>query len=113
MSGELRRYLFKREVWNVGSLAGVFDGNAANIAIAVEVKQGVLIQILGFADLDGFELDVKRISALEILDFHGSNDPRCTQHTMNFIEWNYPAFLGAGAPRSKPSVLKSSSISGQ
>ena len=71
---ESRRYLLKREVWNVGPLAGVFDGNAANVSVAVEIKQGVLIQILGFADLGGLELDVKRVRDLEVLDFHGLND---------------------------------------
>ena len=69
-----RRYLLKREVRNVCPLAGVLDGDAANVAVAVEVKQGVLIQILGFADLGGLELDVKRVRGLEVLDFHGLND---------------------------------------
>ena len=30
-------------------------------------------QILGFADLGGLELDIKRIRGLEVLDFHGLN----------------------------------------
>ena len=71
---ESRRYLLEREVRNVSPLAGVFDGNAANVSVAVEIKQGVLIQILGFADLGGLELDIKRIRGLEVLDFHGLND---------------------------------------
>ena len=71
---ESRRYLLEREVRNVSPLAGVFDGNAANVSVAVEIKQGVLIQILGFADLGGLELDVKRVRDLEVLDFHGLND---------------------------------------
>ena len=70
---ESRRYLLEREVRNVSPLAGVFDGNAANVSVAVEIKQGVLIQILGFADLGGLELDIKRIRGLEVLDFHGLN----------------------------------------
>lgn len=71
VSGESRRYLLEREVGNVGPLAGVFDGDAANVPVAVEVKQGVLIQVLGFADLGGLEFDVKRVRVQEVLDFHG------------------------------------------
>ena len=74
MSDESRRYLFEREVRNVGSLAGVLDGNAANVSFAVEIEQDIFVQVLGFADLSGFELDVKRVRVLEILDFHGLND---------------------------------------
>lgn len=76
MSDELRRYLFKREVRNIGPLAGVLNGDAADVSIAVEIKQGVLIQVLGFADLGGLELDVKRVRILEVLDFHGLNEKR-------------------------------------
>ena len=70
---ESRRYLLKREVRNVCPLAGVLDGDAADVPIPVEIKQGVLIQILGFADLGGLEFDIKRIRGLEVLDFHGLN----------------------------------------
>ena len=63
MSDELRRYLFKREVRNIGPLAGVLNGDAADVSIAVEIKQGVLIQVLGFADLGRLELDIKRTCA--------------------------------------------------
>lgn len=71
MSDELRRYLLEREVGNVGPLAGVLDSDAANVPVAVEVKQGVLIQVLGFTDLGGLEFDIKRVRVLEVLDFHG------------------------------------------
>ncbi len=77
VSGELRRYLLEREVGNVSPLAGVLDSDAADVPVAVEIKQGVLIQVLGFIDLGGLEFDVKRARVLEILDFHGLNDPRC------------------------------------
>ena len=37
----------KREARNVGPLAGVFDCDAANVPIPVEIKKDILIQILG------------------------------------------------------------------
>lgn len=70
---ESRRYLLEREMRNVSSLAGVLDGNAANVTIAIEIKQGVLIQILGFTDLSRLEFNIKRVRVLEILDFHDLN----------------------------------------
>ena len=32
------------------------------------------MKILGLGDWGGFELDVKRVRGLEVLDFHGLND---------------------------------------
>jgi len=74
LADESSGYLLKREVRNVSSLAGVLDGNAANVSVAVEVKQGVFIQVLGFTDLGRLELDIKRVRVLEVLDFHSLND---------------------------------------
>ena len=77
VSDELRRYLLEREVRDIGPFTGVLDSNAANVSVAVEIKQGVFIQVLGFADLGRLEFDIKRVRVLEILNFHGLNDTRC------------------------------------
>jgi len=54
----LGRNLLVRKCRNVGSLAGVLDGDSADIAVAVEVKDRVLIEIFGFSDFDSAKLNV-------------------------------------------------------
>ena len=48
----------------------MFDSDSADIPIAVEVKQGVLIQVPGLSNFRGPELDVKGVCAPEVLDLH-------------------------------------------
>ena len=57
-SAGLGRNLLVRKCRNVGSLAGVLDGDSADIAVAVEVKDRVLIEIFGFSDFDSAKLNV-------------------------------------------------------
>lgn len=62
---------------NVRSFAGVFDGDPADVARGIEIKQGVFVQVFGLADSDRPEFDVKRVGVLEVADFHGLNKKRC------------------------------------
>src|SRR5213593_4091547 len=71
MSQLLRGNLLVRKPWNIGALAGVLDGNPANVAVSVNIQQSVLVQIPGLGDLGFFKLDVERVSILEISDLHG------------------------------------------
>ncbi len=50
--------LFKGEVGNVSALAGVLDGDAADVATGIEVEQGVFIEILGLLHRCRPELDM-------------------------------------------------------
>jgi hypothetical protein len=59
---------------NVGSIAGVLNRDAADIAVPVEVKDRVLIEIFGFGNFDRAKLNVQRVSILKVLDLHGVND---------------------------------------
>jgi hypothetical protein len=66
--------LLKRKVRDIGALTGVFDGNAQDAAILVNIEQRVLIQVARFGDLSGFELDKKRIAVLKVSYSHNLND---------------------------------------
>jgi hypothetical protein len=57
-SGRLGCNLLVRKSRNVGSLAGVLNGNPADVAIAVEIKDRVLIEIFGFSHVDSTKLNV-------------------------------------------------------
>jgi hypothetical protein len=57
-SGGLDRNLLVRKSRNIGSLAGVLNGDPADIAAAVKVKDCVLIKIFGFSHVDSAKLNV-------------------------------------------------------
>lgn len=73
-SGGLGRNLLVGKRRNVGSIAGVLNRDAADIAVPVEVKDCVLIEIFGFGNFDCAKLNVQRVSILKVLDLHGVND---------------------------------------
>ena len=66
--------LFIRKARNVCTLAGVLDCDAADIAVLIQIQNGVLIQILRFGYFCWLELDVERVSVLKVFDVHGVND---------------------------------------
>ena len=59
---------------NRHALAGVFDGYGAEATIAVEVQEGVLVQVPGLGHFGGAKLDVESVGLKEVGDFHGMND---------------------------------------
>lgn len=69
--------LLKGEARNVGPLAGVFDGDAQDAAVAVHVQQCVLVQVARFGHGVGLELDVQRVGILKISHFHMITDETC------------------------------------
>ena len=46
------------EFWNLGAVARVLDRDAANVAVRVEIEQGIFVQVSGLRNLDGAKLDV-------------------------------------------------------
>src|SRR5262245_19856025 len=73
-SGGLGRNLLVRKCRNVGSLAGVLNGDPADLAVAVEVKDRVLIKIFGFSYVGSAKLNVQGVRILKVLDLHGVNE---------------------------------------
>src|ERR1041385_6362715 len=55
-------------------MAGVLDRDAADVPVSIHVQKRVLVQVLCLGGLSGLELDVERVSVLEMLDFHDFND---------------------------------------
>jgi hypothetical protein len=58
LSSELGRYLLIGKLRDLSALASVLDGNPAYIAVSVEVKDRVFVEISGFCDVDCAKLDV-------------------------------------------------------
>ncbi len=56
--GGLGRNLLVGKLRDISSLAGVLNGNPADIAASVQVENRVLIKIFGLSDIDNTELNV-------------------------------------------------------
>lgn len=54
----------------IRSVAGVLEGDRADISVPVQIQRSVLVQITGLGDFAGAKLDIERVSILEIPDFH-------------------------------------------
>jgi hypothetical protein len=52
---------------------GVLNGEAANVALPVQIQNRVLVQILRFGDVGRLELKVKAVRLGKIFDFHDLN----------------------------------------
>src|SRR5436190_12506598 len=50
----------------VGTFPGVLDGESADISLSIDVKLGVLVEILGLDDATGPELNVEGVSVLGV-----------------------------------------------
>ena len=57
--------LLEGHVWNVRSIARVLQGQAAEIALRINVQQRVLIKFACLRNSGRAELDVQRIGVLE------------------------------------------------
>jgi hypothetical protein len=83
-SGGLGCDLLVGKLRNVGSLAGVFNGDSTDIAVPVKVKDGILVKVFRFHNLHGAKLDIKGVGVLKVLDLHNENDRSknalCTVH---------------------------------
>ena len=42
----------------------MFNGDAANITVGVEIKEGVFIKVFGFGNPDRAEFDIQSVSIL-------------------------------------------------
>jgi hypothetical protein len=56
---------------NIGSCAGVFESDRADIALIVEVQHRVFIKVLRFRYGLIAKFEVKGVRILEVLQFHG------------------------------------------
>src|SRR5712691_10459290 len=64
--------LFEGNVWNVlHSLLRVLDRNPADIALRIDIKERVLIEVTRLCDRRASKLDVERIGVLEVTNLHG------------------------------------------
>jgi|GEM_PF-3203279 len=69
----LCRNAFNNEMTYVSSLARMLEGNCADIALCIDIKKGVFIQISGFRYVGVAELNVQRVCIVKVADFHGLN----------------------------------------
>jgi hypothetical protein len=51
----------------------VFDGEAADVALPVQIQNRVLVQSLRFGNVGRLELKVKAVRLGKVFDFHGLN----------------------------------------
>ena len=65
------RNLLKRNLRDIGTVAGVLDGHCHDLTRGIDIEQGVFVEISRFADLALAEFDIERIGVLKILDVHG------------------------------------------
>ena len=70
----LCRYLLKRESGNASTVTRVFDSDAADVALSIDIQECVFVQIPRFGHFGRPKLDVQRISVLEIFDLHCLKD---------------------------------------
>jgi hypothetical protein len=66
----LSRDLFKRQIWNIGSILCMLHRHRANISGSIKIYDRILIQVATFNDIGLPELDIQGVSVFEILDFH-------------------------------------------
>lgn len=71
---ELGCDLFIRKPRNVRSLACVLNGYAADVAVLVEIENGVFVEVFRLNDFRCFELDVQSVGVLKVFNVHGVND---------------------------------------
>jgi hypothetical protein len=65
--------LLEGKLGNLRPGSGVLDGEAAEVALPIQIQNRVLVQILRFGDVGCLELNVKAVRLGEIFDFHDLN----------------------------------------
>lgn len=65
--------LLEAEVGYVGALPGMLDRNRDDVALGVEIKERVFIEVSRFSDVGAPELNIQRVSLLEVPNLHGLN----------------------------------------
>jgi len=66
----LSRNAFNNEMAYVSSLARMLECNCTDIALFIDIKNGVFIQISGFRYVGVAELNVQRVCIVKVADFH-------------------------------------------
>ena len=67
-------YLLERESGNASAVTRVFDSDAANVALSIDIQECVFVQIPRLGHFGRPKLDVQRISVLEIFNLHCLKD---------------------------------------
>ena len=70
----LRCRLLVGKLWNLRAVFRVLDGDAADVAVAVQVQQGIRVEVGRLRHVHRAKLDVERVRVLKILDFHGRKE---------------------------------------
>ncbi len=96
----------------------MFNRDATNVPISVQINKSILIQVFGLDNLGTPKLNVQRVCVLKIFDFHGSNDRSkkalCTvSPSGNSITRRYFPFIsGIGAQRRMRPSFWTTSVTG-
>jgi len=69
-SGLLCRYLLERESRDAGPITRVFDRDAADVALSIDIQERILVEVSCLGDFSRSKLDIQRISVLEIFNLH-------------------------------------------
>ncbi len=69
----LRRNPLDNQTLDVRPLAGVLEGDGADVPLGVNVEHGVFVETPLLGDVAVAELDVERVGGLEIIGFHRPN----------------------------------------
>jgi hypothetical protein len=69
----LRSNTFKRYLLDIGTVAGMFKGNRANVSVGIQIQYRVFVQISRFRNILSIELNIQGIRILKVLHFHGLN----------------------------------------
>jgi hypothetical protein len=72
--GLLCRYLLERESRNASAVTRVFDSDAADVALSIDIQECIFVQIPRLGYLGRPKLNVQRIRVLEIFNLHCLND---------------------------------------
>ena len=55
---------------NVGSIFGVLNRDTANVPLLIQVQECVLVEVSGFRNVSGTELDIQRIGVSKVFNLH-------------------------------------------
>jgi len=62
-----------REMWRISTRGRVLNGDRTDIALSIDVKDSVLVQIASLRNWSGPKLNEQRIRIGEVAYFHGTN----------------------------------------
>jgi hypothetical protein len=88
----------------------VLDRYGANIPVAVEIQQCVVIEVFGLSNLGGTKFNVNRISVLEVFDLYGVNDRSKTRCAAYLLSGPLDSLVGRRSPLASSSCGETGGI---